>query len=85
MPKYTLSVDMLCYRNYSYYCCNETYSLFFTKLLSTYIHIHIQNTQTDATGIGPIPVAYVCVFCICIYVDKNFKINKLKHTVLVFW
>ena len=30
----------------------------------------------DRPSLSPIPVAYVCVFCICIYVDKNFVINK---------
>ena len=28
----------------------------------------------DRPSLSPIPVAYVCVFCICIYVDKNFVI-----------
>ena len=32
----------------------------------------------DRPSLSPIPVAYVCVFCICIYVDKNFVINKLE-------
>ena len=30
----------------------------------------------DRPSLSPIPVAYVCVFCICIYVDKNFVINN---------
>ena len=37
----------------------------------------------DRPSLSPIPVAYVCVFCICIYVDKNFVINKQHSPVCV--
>ena len=37
----------------------------------------------DRPSLSPIPVAYVCVFCICIYVDKNFVINIIIKTTTV--
>ena len=45
------------------------------KFCQTYIHIQI---HTYATGIGPIPVAYVCI-CIVYMFDRNFMINKLVY------
>ena len=39
----------------------------------------------DRPSLSPIPVAYVCVFCICIYVDKNFVINKLLLLKYIFY
>ena len=47
----------------------KTLFIVYYVILSTYIHI--EYTHSYASGIG----LRLCVFCICIYVDKISKIN----------